>query len=154
MAFDCHSQNSVNLFKKQGCSVYYPPVLNSITLFTWFLIKTGTSWQGLAVRPAVIQTAPLLHAHRHGKKESVQVVNLIAQGTIEERMLNTLAGKRTVFAGVFGKAEAPESIRFEDGGQALLKQLDKLLDEQRQPDWSDQCETPYLPDVDSHSQER
>lgn len=53
----------------------------------------------------------------------------MAQGTIEERMLDTLAGKRTVFAGVFGKAEAPESIRFEDGGQALLRQLDQMLAE-------------------------
>jgi superfamily II DNA or RNA helicase len=78
--------------------------------------------------PAVLEQR-IGRAHRHGQKKSVQVVNLVAQGTIEERMLDTLAGKRTVFAGVFGKAEAPESIRFEDGGQALLKQLDKLLEE-------------------------
>ena len=78
--------------------------------------------------PAVLEQR-IGRAHRHGQKRSVQVVNLVAQGTIEERMLDTLAGKRTVFAGVFGKASAPESIRFEDGGQALLKQLDKLLDE-------------------------
>jgi hypothetical protein len=78
--------------------------------------------------PAVLEQR-IGRAHRHGQKKSVQVVNLVAQGTIEERMLDTLAGKRTVFAGVFGKADAPESIRFEDGGQALLKQLDKLLDE-------------------------
>ncbi len=45
------------------------------------------------------------------QKKSVQVVNLVAQGTIEERMLDTLAGKRHVFAGVFGKAEAPERDR-------------------------------------------
>ena len=78
--------------------------------------------------PAVLEQR-IGRAHRHGQKRSVQVVNLVAQGTIEERMLDTLAGKRNVFAGVFGKAGAPESIRFEDGGQALLKQLDKLLDE-------------------------
>jgi superfamily II DNA or RNA helicase len=78
--------------------------------------------------PAVLEQR-IGRAHRHGQKRSVQVVNLVAQGTIEERMLDTLAGKRTVFAGVFGKEEAPESIRFEDGGQAFLKQLDKLLDE-------------------------
>jgi hypothetical protein len=55
------------------------------------------------------------------------VINLIAKGTIEERMLDTLAAKRTVFAGVFGAGDAPDAISFEDSGQGLLKQINELL---------------------------
>ena len=76
--------------------------------------------------PAVLEQR-IGRAHRHGQKRSVHVINLIAKGTIEERMLDTLAAKRNVFAGVFGADEAPTSIKFEDSGQGLLKQIDELL---------------------------
>jgi hypothetical protein len=76
--------------------------------------------------PAVLEQR-IARAHRHGQRNSVQVVNLVAQGTIEERMLDTLAAKRSVFASVFGTEEVPTSLSFEDTGQALLKQLDELL---------------------------
>jgi hypothetical protein len=57
------------------------------------------------------------------------VINLVARGTIEERMLDRLAAKRGVFAGVFGADEDVRSIRFEDSGQGLLTQLSQLLGE-------------------------
>lgn len=76
--------------------------------------------------PAVLEQR-IARAHRHGQPRSVQVVNLIAQGTIEERILDTLARKRDVFAGVFGGAEAPTQIDFQDTGQELLRQLDEML---------------------------
>jgi superfamily II DNA or RNA helicase len=76
--------------------------------------------------PAVLEQR-IARAHRHGQRNSVQVINLVAQGTIEERMLDTLATKRDVFASVFGTEETPTSISFEDTGQSLLKQLDELL---------------------------
>jgi hypothetical protein len=76
--------------------------------------------------PAVLEQR-IGRAHRHGQARSVHVINLIAKGTIEERMLDTLAAKRNVFAGVFGAAEAPSAISFEDSGQGLLKQIDELL---------------------------
>jgi superfamily II DNA or RNA helicase len=76
--------------------------------------------------PAVLEQR-IGRAHRHGQKQSVHVINLIAKGTIEERMLDTLAAKRNVFAGVFGAEEGPASIRFEDTGQGLLKQINELL---------------------------
>jgi superfamily II DNA or RNA helicase len=76
--------------------------------------------------PAVLEQR-IGRAHRHGQKRSVHVINLIAKGTIEERMLDTLAAKRNVFAGVFGADEAPTSIKFEDSGQGLLKQIDELF---------------------------
>jgi hypothetical protein len=78
--------------------------------------------------PAVLEQR-IARAYRHGQKKSVQVINLVAQDTIEERMLDTLASKRHVFAGVFGTEEAPDTINFQDTGQALLKQLDELLGE-------------------------
>ena len=76
--------------------------------------------------PAVLEQR-IGRAHRHGQKRSVQVINLVAQGTIEERMLDTLAAKRSVFAGVFGPGETPADIAFEDSGQTLLQQLDDML---------------------------
>ncbi|HLB50166.1 MAG TPA: DEAD/DEAH box helicase, partial [Anaerolineales bacterium] len=76
--------------------------------------------------PAVLEQR-IGRAHRHGQTRPVQVVNLIAQGTIEERMLDTLSAKRNVFAGVFGTEEAPSKMSFHDAGQGLLKRLDDLL---------------------------
>ena len=76
--------------------------------------------------PAVLEQR-IARAHRHGQLHSVQVINLIAKDTIEERMLDTLAAKRNVFASVFGTEDSPTAIRFEDTGQGLLKQLGELL---------------------------
>jgi superfamily II DNA or RNA helicase len=76
--------------------------------------------------PAVLEQR-IARAHRHGQRHSVQVINLIAKDTIEERMLDTLAAKRDLFASVFGSEEAPIAIHFEDTGQGLLKQLSELL---------------------------
>lgn len=76
--------------------------------------------------PAVLEQR-IARAHRHGQQHSVQVINLIAKDTIEERMLDTLAAKRDVFASVFGTEDAPSAIHFEDTGQGLLKQLGELL---------------------------
>lgn len=70
-------------------------------------------------------------AHRHGQQRAVNVINLIARGTIEERILDTLAVKRNVFGSVFGTQESPREIAFRDVGQDLLKRLDELLEEPR-----------------------
>ena len=76
--------------------------------------------------PAVLEQR-IARAHRHGQRHTVHVVNLVAKETIEERMLDTLAAKREVFAGVFGGDDAATEIRFEDSGQSLLQQLDDML---------------------------
>ena len=76
--------------------------------------------------PAVLEQR-IARAHRHGQSSSVQVVNLVAKDTIEERMLDTLAAKKNVFATVFGSDESPTAIRFEDTGQNLLQKLGDLL---------------------------
>jgi len=82
--------------------------------------------------PAVLEQR-IGRAYRHGQLNPVQVVNLIAQGTLEERMLDTLASKRNVFAGVFGTEEAPEKMSFHDAGQGLLKRLDVLIGQPARP---------------------
>ncbi|MBA4379757.1 MAG: helicase Snf2, partial [Anaerolinea sp.] len=76
--------------------------------------------------PAVLEQR-IARAHRHGQPSSVQVINLVAKDTIEERMLDTLAAKKNVFAAVFGTEEAPTAIHFEDTGQSLLQKLGELL---------------------------
>jgi hypothetical protein len=76
--------------------------------------------------PAVLEQR-IGRAHRHGQQNIVNVINLIAQGTIEERILDTLAAKRNVFAGVFGTEEGPAEISFQDTGQSLLRRLDEML---------------------------
>ena len=76
--------------------------------------------------PAVLEQR-IARAHRHGQPSSVQVINLVAKDTIEERMLDTLAAKKNVFASIFGTEEAPTALRFEDMGQNLMQKLGELL---------------------------
>lgn len=76
--------------------------------------------------PAVLEQR-IARAHRHGQPSSVQVINLVAKDTIEERMLDTLAAKKNVFASIFGADDAPSALRFEDMGQSLLQKLGDLL---------------------------
>lgn len=76
--------------------------------------------------PAVLEQR-IARAHRHGQPSSVQVINLVAKDTIEERMLDTLAAKKNVFATVFGTHESPTAIKFADMGQSLLQKLGDLL---------------------------
>ncbi|ROZ63672.1 ATP-dependent helicase [Ramlibacter sp. WS9] len=55
--------------------------------------------------PAVLEQR-IGRVHRLGQKRSVQVVNFVAQGTIEEGMLSVLAFKRSLFAGVLDGGES------------------------------------------------
>jgi SNF2 family DNA or RNA helicase len=82
--------------------------------------------------PAVLEQR-IGRAHRHGQLNPVHVVNLIAQGTIEERMLDTLAAKRNVFGSVFGNEDSPTAISFRDSGQGLLRRLDQMLGAEIKP---------------------
>ena len=82
--------------------------------------------------PAVLEQR-IGRAHRHGQLNPVHVVNLIAQGTIEERMLDTLAAKRNVFGSVFGNEDSPTAISFRDSGQGLLRRLDAMLGAEIKP---------------------
>ncbi len=54
--------------------------------------------------PAVLEQR-IGRVHRMGQRSSVQVVNFVAQGTIEEGMLSVLAFKKSLFAGVLDGGE-------------------------------------------------
>ena len=76
--------------------------------------------------PAVLDQR-IARAHRHGQPHTVNVVNLIAQGTIEERMLDTLAAKRAVFDAAFNEDSTVIDLSFQDAGQGVLQRLEVLL---------------------------
>ena len=79
--------------------------------------------------PAVLGQR-IARAHRHGQKQSVNVINLIAQGTIEERMLDTLAAKRAVFDAALNEDSDVVDLSFKDAGQGVLQRLEVLLETQ------------------------
>jgi superfamily II DNA or RNA helicase len=79
--------------------------------------------------PAVLGQR-IARAHRHGQKQSVNVINLIAQGTIEERMLDTLAAKRAVFDAALNEDSTVVDLSFKDAGQGVLQRLEVLLESQ------------------------
>ncbi len=76
--------------------------------------------------PAVLDQR-IARAHRHGQAHTVNVVNLIAKGTIEERMLDTLAAKRAVFDAAFNEDSTVTDLSFQDAGQGVLQRLEVLL---------------------------
>ena len=76
--------------------------------------------------PAVLDQR-IARAHRHGQPRPVSVVNLIAQGTIEERMLDTLAAKRAVFDAALNEDSTVVDLSFKDAGQGVLQRLEVLL---------------------------
>ncbi|MEK7325837.1 MAG: DEAD/DEAH box helicase, partial [Chloroflexota bacterium] len=111
-------------FDDQDCRVFFSTDAGGVGLnlqAASLVINLDLPWN-----PAVLEQR-IGRAHRHGQLRPVHVVNFIAQGTIEERMLDTLKAKRSVFAGVFGTEEAPATISFQDAGQSLLKRLDDLI---------------------------
>jgi superfamily II DNA or RNA helicase len=55
--------------------------------------------------PAVLEQR-IGRVHRLGQRKSVQVVNFVAQGSIEEGMLSVLAFKKSLFAGVLDGGES------------------------------------------------
>ena len=78
--------------------------------------------------PAVLGQR-IARAHRHGQRQPVNVINLIAQGTIEERMLDTLAAKRAVFEAALDAESDVVDLSFKDAGQGVLQRLEVLLEQ-------------------------
>lgn len=70
----------------------------------------------------------IARAWRKGQTRPVQVINLIAEGTIEHGMLETLAMKQGLADGVLdGKGELSE-IKLKRGGQSFLTRLEQTLE--------------------------
>jgi len=76
--------------------------------------------------PAVLAQR-IARAHRHGQLHTVNVVNLIAEGTIEERMLDTLAAKRAIFDAALNEDSTVTDLSFKDAGSGVLQRLEVLL---------------------------
>jgi superfamily II DNA or RNA helicase len=64
--------------------------------------------------PAVLEQR-IARVHRMGQHRPVQVINLVTRDSIEERVLKTVALKRTLFQGVF--AGTADEVSFEALGQ-------------------------------------
>ena len=71
--------------------------------------------------PAVLEQR-IGRVYRLGQQRSVQVVNFVAEGTIEERMLSLLAFKRSLFAGVLDGGDAEVFL----GGTRLSKFMESV----------------------------
>ncbi len=71
--------------------------------------------------PAVLEQR-IGRVHRLGQRKRVQVVNFVAQGTIEEGMLSLLAFKKSLFAGVLDGGEGEVFLE----GTRLSKFMDSV----------------------------
>ena len=71
--------------------------------------------------PAVLEQR-IGRVHRLGQSRSVQVVNFVAEDTIEERMLSLLAFKRSLFAGVLDGGQSEVFL----GGSRLAKFMESV----------------------------
>lgn len=69
----------------------------------------------------------IARAWRKHQKHPVTVVNLVAEGTIEHRMLFTLANKRALSDGVLDHLGDLDSIQITSGRQAFLARLEQVL---------------------------
>ncbi|MBW3539206.1 MAG: DEAD/DEAH box helicase [Planctomycetes bacterium] len=71
--------------------------------------------------PAVLEQR-IGRVHRLGQTRSVQVVNFVARGTIEERMLDVLSFKQSLFAGVLDGGETQVFL----GGSRLERFMESV----------------------------
>ncbi len=71
--------------------------------------------------PAVLEQR-IGRVHRLGQRQPVQVVNFVAQGTIEEGMLGVLKFKKSLFAGVLDGGEKEVFL----GGSRLTKFMETV----------------------------
>jgi superfamily II DNA or RNA helicase len=81
--------------------------------------------------PAVLNQR-VARVHRMGQHRPVQVINLVTRGTIEERVLQTLDLKKSLFDGVF--AGTSDEVDFSAlGRQAFMDTVRALVDESAPP---------------------
>jgi superfamily II DNA or RNA helicase len=71
--------------------------------------------------PAILEQR-IGRVHRLGQAKSVQVINFVAEGTIEEKMLSILAFKKSLFAGVLDGGEGEIFL----GGTRLTKFMESV----------------------------
>jgi hypothetical protein len=69
----------------------------------------------------------IARAWRKNQTRSVTAINLVSEGTIEHRMLETLANKQALAEGVLDLRGDLKEIQFKGGRQALLSRLQQIL---------------------------
>jgi len=89
--------------------------------------------------PAVLEQR-IGRIHRLGQSQSVQVVNFVAEGTIEEKMLSILAFKKSLFAGVLDGGESEIFL----GGTRLTKFMESVDAVTRRDEKPEAAATPAL----------
>ena len=76
--------------------------------------------------PAVLEQR-IARAHRMGQKRTVQVFLLVTEGTIEERMLNTLSAKHDLALAALDVDADVNEVELSSGIDELKSRLEKLL---------------------------
>ncbi|MGN6545040.1 MAG: DEAD/DEAH box helicase [Aureliella sp.] len=76
--------------------------------------------------PAILEQR-IARAHRMGQKNPVQVFLLVTEGTIEERLLSTLANKQELALAALDVESDVSEVLLENGMEALKRRLEKLL---------------------------
>jgi hypothetical protein len=69
----------------------------------------------------------IARAWRKNQIRSVTVINLVAEGTIEQRMLGTLAAKKELADGVLDRIGDLSKLKLARGGQMFLSKLEQLM---------------------------
>ncbi|MBV8376777.1 MAG: DEAD/DEAH box helicase family protein [Verrucomicrobia bacterium] len=69
----------------------------------------------------------IARAWRKNQSRPVTVINLIAEGTIEHRMLGTLAAKKGLADGVLDRIGDLKEIKLKGGGQTFLNKLELMI---------------------------
>jgi hypothetical protein len=69
----------------------------------------------------------IARAWRKNQTRAVTVINLIAERTIEHRMLNTLAAKKGLADGVLDQVGDLTKIKLKSGGQTFFSRLEQIL---------------------------
>ncbi len=75
----------------------------------------------------------IARAWRKGQTRPVQVINLIAEGTIEHGMLETLANKQGLADGVLDGIGELSEIKLKKGGRSFLSRLEQTLEVVKDP---------------------
>lgn len=96
-----------------------------------FLRKNTVLSMDIPWNPAVLEQR-IGRVHRHGQKRNVTVINLISKDSIEERMLEVLKFKSSLFAGTFADG-ADEIFIGEDRFRRFMSTVAKITDVPQTP---------------------
>lgn len=106
--------------RELGCRVFLSTDAGGVGLNLQHAASTIVNMD-IPWNPAVLEQR-IGRVHRLGQSRSVQVVNFVAEDTIEERMLSLLAFKKSLFAGVLDSGASEVFL----GGSRLAKFMESV----------------------------